>query len=132
VKPKDAALWNGRYSMKPRYSEAERQFHFLDTGWNPQLQTWAEYNELVTDRFKQELSEYEKKIKDLAEQRKGVRVQSRYSTEDFRYFALYRFARMSAAEIFKGLKLDGDYSVVTKGVNAAAKMLQMPYKRTSK
>jgi hypothetical protein len=36
---------------------------------------------------------------------------------------------MSAARIFECLELDGsDCSVVTKGVKAAAKMLQMPIK----
>jgi hypothetical protein len=59
----------------------------------------------------------------------GVDVQSRYSSDNFRYFALCRFAGMSAARIFECLELDGsDCSVVTKGVKAAAKMLQMPIK----
>jgi hypothetical protein len=108
-------------------NQAERQFHFLDSGWNPQFQTWAEYNKRVTERFKQELSEYEQKIRDLAEQRKGVRVQSRFSTENFRYFALCRFRRMSPARIFEQLG-GGDFSTVTKGIKAAAAMLQMDSK----
>jgi hypothetical protein len=110
-------------------TEAERQFHFQDAGWNPQFQTWAEYNKRVSVRIKQELREYQQKIRDLAEHRRGVRVQSRYSTEDFRYFALYRFAGMSAAGIFKRLELNGDYSAVTKGMKAAAKILQMSHGR---
>jgi hypothetical protein len=113
-------------------NQAERQFHFLDTGWNPQLQAWAEYKKRLNVRIKQQLCEYKQKIIDLAKDRKGVRVKSRYSSENFRYFALYRFRGMSAARIFERLKLGGDQSVVTKGVGAAADMLQMSYKRSIK
>jgi hypothetical protein len=108
-------------------NEAEPEFHFPDIRWNPQTQTWAEYNKEVTDLFKKTLCQYKQKIRDLAKQRGGVRVQSRYSTENFRYFALHRFRGMSAARIFKHLELAGDPSVVTKGLKAAAKMLK-PYK----
>jgi hypothetical protein len=112
------------------FNEAEREFHFSGDPprWNPQTQTWAEYNKEVIYWFKQELCQYKQKIRALAKQRKGVRVQSRYSSDDFKYFALYRFRGMSPEKIFQHLKQGGDPSTVRKGIKAAAKMLQMPYK----
>jgi hypothetical protein len=104
-------------------TEAERQFRFQDAGWNPQFQTWSDFNQQVTARFKQKLREYEQQIRKVIEGRGGKRVQTRYSTDNFKYYALDRFARMSAAKIFKYLKLHGDYSTVTKGKKAAAKIL---------
>jgi hypothetical protein len=113
-------------------TEAERQFDFQHAGWNPQFQTWSDFNQEATAQFEAKLREYKQQIRNIVESRGGVQVQIRYSSDDFRYFALYRFRGMSAARIFKHLGLGGDSSTIHKGVSAAADMLQMSYKRNIK
>jgi hypothetical protein len=67
-------------------TEAERQFDFQHAGWNSQFQTRSDFNQEVTVQFEVKLREHEQQIRNIIESRGGVQVQTRYSSDNFRYF----------------------------------------------
>jgi hypothetical protein len=99
-------------------------FEFRHKPWTTDL-TWADYKNALQKEFKVALSEYEKRVRELAESQGLVRVQRTHSPRNFDWFVLYQFAGKSSKEIVDACKdnVPVDESTVLKGIHRAAKLV---------
>ena len=101
-------------------------FEFRYQGWEVQLHTWSRYRRLLRQSFEEQLSEYEKKTRELAESCGLVGAQRKYSSYNLEWFVLYQFAGLSSKKIADLYAIKGkdlDESTVLKGIKAAAKLV---------
>ena len=106
-------------------SEEERLFKFESYGWDPQIQRWGSFRDSIKEQFKKHLDAYEQRLRLLMESQGAVRARYRYSSDHFKWFALYQLGRMSAGKILQQrTDLKGDESTILKGIKTAADLLQ--------
>ena len=98
-------------------------FNFSCKGWETTLLRWSEYRKSVTRRFEEQLLNYEKQTRKLAESKGLVCVNRKYSPRDLEWFVLYQFAGMSSKQIADDSERAVEDSTVLKGVKAAAKLI---------
>ena len=118
--------WNPFYGHLLTCASTGEVFEFQYPGWETELLTWARYNQSIRERFYQELLQYEKRTRKLAESCGLVRAQQKYSPANFEWFVLHEFAGMSSTQIARdkivGQRADPD-STILKGIKAAAKLV---------
>jgi len=112
---------------------AESLFQFRHPGWDPQFQRWPSFRASIRRRFQSELKIYEQRLRSLVESQGAVRARSRFTSENFAWFALYQLGGMSTGRILKQYRdLEGDESTILKGVKTAANLLQWKHIRKGK
>jgi hypothetical protein len=117
--------WNPVYVHSCSVSTGE-PFHFHCEGWETELLTWLRYRKSVRQRFEEQLLQYEKKTRELAESCGLVLAQLKYSPANFEWFVLYQFAGLSSTKIADERSRTHaavDESTVLKGVKTAAKLI---------
>jgi hypothetical protein len=100
-------------------------FEFSFIGWEPRLQTWAQYSQAVRESFERRLSGYEKETREMTEALGLVPARRQYSAVNLEWFVLYQFAGLSSKAIADRSARAGhstSESAVLKGIKRAAEL----------
>ena len=119
---RESLTWNTLqgFSYTPPIVE---DFEFSSQRWDVLDVTWPVYSESLRRRFEERLTEYETRVRTLAESRGLVRAQRKHSPKNFEWFALYQFAGLSSKEIADQSDVAVDDSTVLKGIKTAKKLI---------
>jgi hypothetical protein len=122
--PLNSAHQNSNQSL-PEWIDSQMArggFELCHQHWNPQLQSWVAYREVLRKRFDEILLDYEKTMRRVAEASGLVATRRQYSKVNLEWFILRQFAGMTLIEIVERSGAN-DESTVLKGVNAAKDLI---------
>jgi hypothetical protein len=102
--PDQSALKWGRVpGLDMRFEQ--REFNFSDAGWNGEEETWKDFEDRVTRRFKKQLQEYRVDITNLAVNQGWTERHDFKEKQHFDWLALYQVRQTSPKEITKHFSL---------------------------
>jgi len=95
--------------------------------WNPQLETWKEYNARARQTYTTHLSQYRERLEGLAVERGLVRVpQPREIERDLRWLAMRQVQRLTWSEIERRSRVHVSERTIRTAVPEVAQLLGLP------